>query len=175
MLLEWTSRVLVVFNRKFGVPWKIQTGNGFVHTQVCTYFCSRDSLLTIWSNSVRLVINRICAMVVDMRPAAGAAVTLGDFFGAQSVRDRHLSFLARSRFESVDRSIFDIFSSVFPVNRKVRYHHICLGSNTWLTQRLNLTPVTSGTVVRISVDLIRCQLGGEWLMVQCLVKVLFLF
>ena len=28
------------------------------------------------------LLNRICAMVVDIRPAAGAAVSLEEFFGA---------------------------------------------------------------------------------------------
>ena len=41
ILFEWTSRVLVVQYRNFGAPSKVQTGNGFVCTQVCTCLCSR--------------------------------------------------------------------------------------------------------------------------------------
>ena len=52
-------------------------------------------------------------MVVGIRPAAGTAVSLEDFLGAQSVRDRHSAFLVCSQFESVIGSKFDIFCDRF--------------------------------------------------------------
>ena len=59
------------------------------------------------------MVNRIGAMVVDIRPPAGTAVSQEDCFGAWSVRDRHSAFLVRSRFESVVGSKFDIFCDRF--------------------------------------------------------------
>ena len=67
-------------------------------------------------------------MVGGIRPAAGAAVELKDFSGAQSVRDWYSAFLVRIRFESVDGVRFDIFSIVFPVNRRKPKAHILLFS-----------------------------------------------
>ena len=52
-------------------------------------------------------------MVADIRPVADTAVSLEDFFGASSVRDRHVSFLVRSRCGSVDGTKFDIFCERF--------------------------------------------------------------
>ena len=62
---------------------------------------------------VSLLLNRICDMVVDIRPAAGTAVSLEDFFWAYLVRDRHSAFLVCSRFESVIGSKFDTFCDLF--------------------------------------------------------------
>ena len=62
-------------------------------------------------------------MVVDIRPPDGTAVSSEDFFGAQSVRDRHLAFPVRVRFESVGQTEFDIFFDHFSRKRKA---HISL-------------------------------------------------
>ena len=72
------------------------------------------------------MLKRISAMVVDIRPAAGTAVSLQDFFGAYLVRNHHSAFLVQSRFESVDETKFDIFSIVFPVNRRHMYRYFGL-------------------------------------------------
>ena len=73
-------------------------------------------------------VNRIGAMVVDIRPPAGTAVSLEDIFGAYSVRDRHSVFLVSSRFESDGRTKFDIFTDRF--FRKPKAHVLLF----WLGQ-----------------------------------------
>ena len=70
-------------------------------------------------------------------------------------------------------SIF--FWSFFPYTEGTYIVILSQGSNSWLAERLNLTPVSFGVVVRTSVGSIRCQLDGSWLMVQCPVKNLFCF
>ena len=121
-------------------------------------------------------VNSICAMGIDITPAAGAA------------RSRSKISLGRNRFEIGIRPFLceagssplmglssNIFSNVFPVNQRHIYRYFGSGSNSWLTQRLNLTPVLLGAVVRTSAGLFHCQLGGYWLIVHFLVKTLFLF
>ena len=49
-----------------------------------TFYAEEIELLFLTPSRaiIRIPVNRICAMVADTRPVAGAAVSLEDFFGA---------------------------------------------------------------------------------------------
>ena len=50
--------------------------------QSLCYTTVLKGVIATWIKTIKIELNRICAMVTDMRPAAGAAVSLKHIFGA---------------------------------------------------------------------------------------------